>query len=59
MKIAITGLENSGKTTDFNALTGLNVGTTVYPTVAAERRSGGCGPEAEGDGDIINFRFNV
>jgi len=36
MKIAITGLANSGKTTIFNALTGLNLETTIYPSVAAE-----------------------
>ena len=36
MKIAITGLANSGKTTIFNALTGLNLETTVYATVTAE-----------------------
>ncbi|MEW6215260.1 MAG: GTPase, partial [Nitrospirota bacterium] len=32
MKIAITGLSNSGKTTVFNALTGQNIETTIYPT---------------------------
>ncbi len=40
MKIAITGLANSGKTTLFNALTGLNVETTVYATVTAEPHMG-------------------
>ena len=40
MKIAITGLANSGKTTIFNALTGLNLETTIYPTVTAEPRIG-------------------
>ena len=40
MKIAITGLANSGKTTIFNALTGLNLETTVYPTVTAEPHHG-------------------
>ncbi len=34
MKIAITGLANSGKTTIFNALTGLNLETTIYATQA-------------------------
>lgn len=34
MKIAITGLSNSGKTTVFNALTGQRVETTAYPTTA-------------------------
>ncbi len=34
MKIAITGLANSGKTTLFNALTGLSLETTVYATPA-------------------------
>ena len=40
MKIAITGLANSGKTTIFNALTGLNLETTIYPTVTAEPHHG-------------------
>ncbi|MBF0338422.1 MAG: redox-regulated ATPase YchF [Nitrospirae bacterium] len=33
MNIAISGLSNAGKTTIFNALTGLNVETTIYPSV--------------------------
>jgi len=33
MKLTITGFSNSGKTTVFNALTGLNLATTTYPTV--------------------------
>jgi GTP-binding protein YchF len=40
MKIAITGLSNSGKTTVFNALTGLQLETTVYATVGGEPRTG-------------------
>ncbi len=40
MKIAITGLANSGKTTIFNALTGLNLETTSYATVTAEPHLG-------------------
>lgn len=40
MKIAITGLANSGKTTIFNALTGLNLETTIYATQAAEPHLG-------------------
>ncbi len=40
MKIAIIGLANSGKTTIFNALTGLNLETTIYPTVTAEPHLG-------------------
>lgn len=32
MKLIITGFSNSGKTTVFNALTGLKLETTVYPT---------------------------
>ncbi|MBI5640627.1 MAG: redox-regulated ATPase YchF [Nitrospirae bacterium] len=40
MKIAITGLANSGKTTIFNALTGLNLETTIYATVASEPHMG-------------------
>lgn len=33
MKIAIVGLANCGRTTLFNALTGLSLETTVYPSV--------------------------
>ena len=40
MKIAITGLANSGKTTIFNALTGLNLETTIYPALTAEPHLG-------------------
>ncbi len=37
MKLAITGFSNSGKTTVFNALTGLDLETTAYPTsISAE-----------------------
>jgi len=40
MKVALIGLSNSGKTTVFNALTGLNVDTTVYPTISGEPNIG-------------------
>jgi GTP-binding protein YchF len=40
LKIAIIGLANSGKTTIFNALTGLDIETTIYPTIAAEPHIG-------------------
>jgi len=40
MKIAITGLQNSGKTTVFNALTGLNFETTAYSSVMEEPNIG-------------------
>lgn len=33
MKLTITGFSNSGKTTVFNALTGLNLPATTYPTL--------------------------
>lgn len=37
MKLTITGFSNSGKTTVFNALTGLELETTTYPTsISAE-----------------------
>lgn len=36
MKIAITGLSNSGKTTIFNALTRQRAETTIYPTTSGE-----------------------
>ncbi len=40
MKLGIIGLSNSGKTTVFNALTGQNLDTTVYPTVSGEPSQG-------------------
>ncbi len=40
MKTAITGLANSGKTTIFNALTGLDLETTVYATVTTQPHHG-------------------
>jgi GTP-binding protein YchF len=40
LKLAIIGLSNSGKTTVFNALTGQNLETTMYPTVSGEPNLG-------------------
>ena len=40
MRIAIIGLSNSGKTTVFNALTGMNIEATVYATVSGEPNIG-------------------
>jgi ribosome-binding ATPase len=40
MKLAITGLSNSGKTTVFNALTGQEIETTTYATVSGEPHYG-------------------
>jgi len=40
LKLAIVGLSNSGKTTIFNALTGQNIETTIYPTVSGEPNLG-------------------
>lgn len=40
MKIAIIGLSNSGKTTVFNALTGLNLETPIYPATTGEPNTG-------------------
>lgn len=40
MKLAIIGLSNSGKTTVFNALTGKNLETTIYPTISGEPNYG-------------------
>ncbi len=40
LKIAIIGLANSGKTTVFNALTGLNLETTIYPSLTVEPHTG-------------------
>jgi GTP-binding protein YchF len=40
MKLALTGLANSGKTTLFNALTGLDIDTTVYTTTTGDPHIG-------------------
>jgi hypothetical protein len=40
MRVALIGLSNAGKTTVFNALTGLNADTTIYPTVSGEPNTG-------------------
>ena len=40
MKTAIIGLANSGKTTIFNALTGLNLEVTNYPTLTGDSHTG-------------------
>jgi ribosome-binding ATPase YchF (GTP1/OBG family) len=40
LKIAIIGLSNSGKTTVFNALTGLNLETPIYPATTGEPNTG-------------------
>lgn len=40
MKVALIGLSNSGKTTVFNALTGQNHETTLYPTVSGDPHIG-------------------
>ncbi|MBF0488094.1 MAG: redox-regulated ATPase YchF [Nitrospirae bacterium] len=40
MKIAITGLSNSGKTTVFNALTGKDAQTSIYPSSMEEPHVG-------------------
>lgn len=40
MKIALVGLSNSGKTTLFNALTGQNLDTTIYPTTSGTHNIG-------------------
>jgi len=40
LKIGIVGLSNSGKTTVFNALTGQNLETTVYPATSGEPAMG-------------------
>lgn len=37
MRLLITGFSNSGKTTIFNALTGLNLPVTIYPTLITEK----------------------
>ncbi len=40
MKISLIGLSNSGRTTIFDALTGQNIDTTLYPTTSGESHLG-------------------
>jgi len=40
LKISVTGLSNSGKTTLFNALTGQYIETTLYPTTSGDPNKG-------------------
>jgi GTP-binding protein YchF len=40
LKVSIIGLSNTGKTTIFNALTGKNIETTIYPTTSGEPHLG-------------------
>ncbi len=40
MKVSVIGLSNSGKTTVFNALTGQNIETTLYPSTSGEPNRG-------------------
>ena len=40
MKTAIVGLANAGKTTIFNALTGLDLEVTTFPTLSGEHHTG-------------------
>jgi hypothetical protein len=40
LKVSVIGLSNSGKTTVFNALTGQNIETTLYPTTSGEPNRG-------------------
>jgi len=40
MNVALIGLSNSGKTTVFNALTGLNIDATLYPTISGDPNIG-------------------
>jgi len=40
VKVAIIGLANTGKTTVFNALTGQQVETTLYPTTSGDPHVG-------------------
>ena len=40
MKVSVIGLSNTGKTTIFNALTGQNIETTTYATLAGEPHIG-------------------
>jgi len=40
VKIGIVGLSNSGRTTVFNALTGQNLETTIYPTISGDPHKG-------------------
>lgn len=57
MKLALTGLANSGKTTVFNALTGLAIETPIYPTISGEPNIGVV-KVPDGRVDELACRFN-
>src|SRR5687768_9332722 len=52
LTVALAGNPNSGKTTIFNALTGLRQKVANYPGVTVEKKTGRC--ELPGDGGWVN-----
>src|SRR5204863_4219804 len=53
--VALAGNPNSGKTTIFNALTGLRQKVANYPGVTVEKKSGRCKVEAGVRADVIDL----
>jgi ferrous iron transport protein B len=56
VKVALVGNPNSGKSTLFNALTGLNQKTANFPGVTVEKRTGRCSIKAD-SGEWIHFNL--
>ena len=57
LRFGLVGGPNSGKTTLFNALTGLRGRVGNYPGVTVERREGSCrvGPEGEREAVVVDL----
>src|SRR5947207_2955764 len=55
LTLALAGNPNSGKTTIFNALTGLRQKVANYPGVTVEKKTGRCKLEAGVRADVIDL----
>ena len=55
MKIALAGNPNSGKSTLFNSLTGLNQQVGNYPGITVDKKTGTCNLSSEIKAEIIDL----
>src|SRR5580698_8980304 len=55
LSVAIVGNPNSGKTTVFNALTGMRQKVGNYPGVTVEKKEGRCQLDSETDAIILDL----